>query len=83
MVQHYDASRKGCVCLGNDHACQVAGVGDVLLKFESGSSFTLKDVRHVPQLTKSMISAVDSWMMRAITAGLVITLGRSPRVLLL
>ena len=35
------------------------GVGDVQLKFQHGSTFTLKNVRHVPKLTKSLISFVD------------------------
>ena len=29
----YDAPRKGRVCLGNDYACEIIGVGDVQLKF--------------------------------------------------
>ena len=33
----YDASRKGCVRLGNDYACDIVGVGDVHLKFTNGS----------------------------------------------
>ena len=44
-------------CLGNDYACEIVGVGDVQLKFQHGSTFTLKNVRHVPKLTKSLISA--------------------------
>ena len=53
----YDASRKGKVCLVNDYACEIIGVGDVQIKFQSGSTFTLKNVRHVPKLPKSLISA--------------------------
>ena len=53
----YDASCKGRVCLGNDYACEIIGVGDVQLKFQHGSTFTMKNVRHVPKLTKSLISA--------------------------
>ena len=52
----YDAKRTGRVRLGNDHACETKGVGDVKLKFQHGSTFILKNVRHVPQLTKSLIS---------------------------
>ena len=29
----YDASCKGRVCLGNDYACEIVGIGDVQLKF--------------------------------------------------
>ena len=35
---------------------QDMGVGDVQLKFQNGSSFMLKNVRHVPSITKSLIS---------------------------
>ena len=52
----YDAKITGRVCLGNDHACEIKGVGDVKLKFQQGSTFILKNVQHVPQLTKSLIS---------------------------
>ena len=54
---NYDAKRTGRVHLGNDYACEIMGVGDVQLKFQQGSSFTLKNVRHVPKLTKSLISS--------------------------
>ena len=32
------------------------GIGNVQLRFQNGSSFLLKNVRHVPSLTKSLIS---------------------------
>jgi len=54
---NYDAKRTGRVRLGNDYACEIMGVGDVQLKFKQGSTFTLKNVRHVPKLTKSLISS--------------------------
>lgn len=52
------------------------------LKFQHGSTFTLKNVRHVPKLTKSLISAgqLDDL---ASAVYLVIALGKSPKVLLL
>ena len=40
----YDAKRTGRVRLGNDHACEIKGVGDVKLKFQHGSTFVLKNV---------------------------------------
>ena len=40
----YDAKRTGRVCLGNDHACEIKGVGDVKLKFQQASTFILKNV---------------------------------------
>ena len=78
----YDASRKSRVCLSNDYACEIIGVGDVQLKFQHGSTFTLKNVRHVPKLTKSLISAGD-WMMLVSPVYLVIALGKSTKFLLL
>ena len=53
----YDAKRIGRVCLGNDYACEIMGVGYVQLKFQQGSTFTLKNIQHVPKLTKSLISS--------------------------
>ncbi|RYA47095.1 hypothetical protein DD606_23800, partial [Enterobacter cloacae complex sp. GF14B] len=47
---------KDHVRLGNGQTCEILGVGDVQLKFQNGSSFTLKNVRHVPAITKSLIS---------------------------
>ena len=52
----YDASRKGKVRLGNDYACEIVAVGDVQLKFQSGAAFTLKNMQHVPKLTKCLSS---------------------------
>ena len=52
-----DAKRTGRVHLGNDYSCEIMGVGDVQLKFQHGPTFILKNVRHVPKLTKSLISS--------------------------
>ena len=52
----YDAKRTGRVRLGNNFACDIKGIGNIKLKFQSGATFLLKDVRHVPNLTKSLIS---------------------------
>ncbi|MCO5580352.1 hypothetical protein L7F22_034218 [Adiantum nelumboides] len=43
------------VRLGNNYACDIIGAGDIKLSFPNGSIFTLTNVRHVPQLTKSLI----------------------------
>ena len=51
----YDARRKECVHLGNDYACDIVGVRDVHLVFSNGSTFVLRNVWHVPKLTKSLI----------------------------
>lgn len=52
----YCGGRQGVVYLGNNYACEIAGVGDVLLMLSDGSRFMLKNVRHVPQIKKNLIS---------------------------
>ena len=52
----YDSSRRGSVHLGNDYVCDIVGAGDVQFNFPNSSTFLLKNVRHVPKLTKSLIS---------------------------
>ena len=54
---NYDAGRIGRVGLDNGIAYDIVGVGDVQVHFENGSTFTLHDVRHVPLLTKNLVSA--------------------------
>ena len=44
------------VCLADDKKCNVAGVGDVILKFETDFNITLKHVKHVPDLTYNLMS---------------------------
>ena len=43
--------------LGNGLAYDIVGVGDVQVCFDNGSTFTLHDVRHVPLLTKNLVTA--------------------------
>ena len=54
---NYDAKRTRQVQLGNDYTCKIIGVGDVKPKFQHGSTFILKNVRHVSKLTKSLINS--------------------------
>ena len=42
--------------LGDSHTIEVAGIGEVLLKFTSGREVTLKDVFHVPNIRKNLVS---------------------------
>ncbi|MCO5605662.1 hypothetical protein L7F22_059845 [Adiantum nelumboides] len=49
-------SRHGMVRLGNNYACDIIGARDIKLSLPNGSIFTLTNVRHVPKLTKSLIS---------------------------
>ena len=48
----YDSGSHGCVHLRNNYACDIVGAGDNKFSFAN-----LKNVRHVPKLTKSLISA--------------------------
>ena len=50
------ATTKDHVRLGNEQTCEILGVGDVQLKFENGTTFMLKNVHHIPSITKSLIS---------------------------
>ena len=54
---NYNAGRIGRVMLGNGLAYYIVGLGDVHVHFDNGSTFTLHDVRHVPLLTKNLVSA--------------------------
>ncbi|BBN67388.1 hypothetical protein Prudu_63S000500 [Prunus dulcis] len=49
-------SSGGSVTLGNDTVAQVCGIGKVELKMTSGKALTLKDVRHVPEVRRNLIS---------------------------
>ena len=53
----YDSGMHGYAHLGSNCACDILGVGDIKFSFANGSSFTVKNVCHVPKLTKSLISA--------------------------
>ncbi|PPR84446.1 hypothetical protein GOBAR_AA36262 [Gossypium barbadense] len=47
---------SGSVLMGNDHACQVMGIGTVRIKMFDGIVRTLTDVRHIPEMKKNLIS---------------------------
>ncbi|CAL2246164.1 unnamed protein product [Prunus armeniaca] len=49
-------SSGGSVTLGNDTVAQVHGTGEVEWKMTSGKALTLKDVRHVPDVRRNLIS---------------------------
>ena len=46
----YDSLRRGSIHLGNDYICDIVGAQDVQFTFPNGSTFLLKNVRHVPKL---------------------------------
>ncbi|KAI5350435.1 hypothetical protein L3X38_003326 [Prunus dulcis] len=56
FFKNYQNSSGGNVTLGNDTVAQVRGIGKVELKMTSGKALTLKDVRHVPEVRRNLIS---------------------------
>ncbi|CAH9062481.1 unnamed protein product [Cuscuta epithymum] len=54
----YKAGDFGAVKMGNSSSSEIAGIGDVQIKTSSGSTITLKDVRHVPDLRLNLLSVV-------------------------
>ena len=52
----YEAKPLGTVRLGDSHHCDVIDIGDVMVQFFDGSQFTVPNVRHVPKLTRSLLS---------------------------
>ena len=52
----YTAGSLGKVYLGNNHACEIEGVGTIHLALENGQELVLHDVRYVPGIKKSLLS---------------------------
>ncbi|MCO5592326.1 hypothetical protein L7F22_046327 [Adiantum nelumboides] len=46
----------GSIKLGDSHQLEILGIGDVKVCMANGTQFMLKDVRHVPKLSKSLVS---------------------------
>ena len=42
--------------MGDDKPCKIVGMGKVLVKQQNGNKWLLKEVRHVPDLKKNLIS---------------------------
>jgi hypothetical protein len=42
--------------LGDDEACKLIGMGKVQIKLKNGNQWLLKEVRHVPDLRRNIIS---------------------------
>jgi hypothetical protein len=49
----------GQVHLGDDAPCKIVGMGKVKIKKRNGDQWLLKEVRHVPNLRKNIISTVQ------------------------
>ena len=52
----YRSANSGSVYLGDDRCCNIVGIGDVRIRMYDGTVRTLCDVRHIPDLTKNLIS---------------------------
>ena len=56
MFKTYMNAGNKKVLLGDTHTTNVAGIGDVELKFTSGKTLILKEVMHVPEIRKNLVS---------------------------
>jgi len=56
MMQNYVAGDHGVVYLADGQPMDIVGIGDVQIKTLNGSTWNLKNVRHVPGLKKKLIS---------------------------
>ena len=52
----YQEFNGGNVLLGNNMSCSVVGIGTVAINMFHGMTRTLKEVRHVPNLERNLIS---------------------------
>ncbi|WVZ54400.1 hypothetical protein U9M48_005204 [Paspalum notatum var. saurae] len=53
----YDSAKSGgSVRMGDDRPCQIVGIRSVQIKMHDGIVRTLTDVRHIPDMTKNLIS---------------------------
>nr|KYP42874.1 Retrovirus-related Pol polyprotein from transposon TNT 1-94 [Cajanus cajan] len=55
FFENYVPGNLGKVYLGNEQSCEIVGKGVVKIKLK-GSVWELKNVRHIPDLTKNLIS---------------------------
>jgi hypothetical protein len=46
----------GQVHLGDDKPCEIVGMGKINIKQQNGNQWLLKEVKHVPYLSKNLIS---------------------------
>ena len=55
--RNYVQGNFGHVYLGDDEPCSITGKGEVHLKLQNKNTWVLKDVRHVSNLVRNLISA--------------------------
>ncbi|KAL0361624.1 UNVERIFIED_CONTAM: Retrovirus-related Pol polyprotein from transposon TNT 1-94 [Sesamum radiatum] len=56
ILSNYKSENLGSVSMANEKRCDVLSVGDVCMIFENGFKFTLKNVKHVPDLAHNLMS---------------------------
>jgi len=56
MFKTYTAADDQKVLLGNSYTTEVAGIGDVELKFTFEKTLILKEVMHTPIIRKNLVS---------------------------
>ena len=54
--ESYESVDTGVVVMGNDTACKVAGIDSIKIITHDGIVRTLKEVRHIPNMTRNLIS---------------------------
>ena len=52
----YEARNVGTVALGDSYECEIAGIGNISMILPNGSHFVIRNVNHVPKLTRNLIS---------------------------
>ncbi|KAG6437869.1 hypothetical protein SASPL_102799 [Salvia splendens] len=52
----YEQIDGGNITMANNFVCKVVGIGSIRIRTYNGVFCTLNDVRHVPQMTKNLIS---------------------------
>ena len=57
LFTSYTSGDFGVLKMGNDGLVQVVGMGDVCLETNNGTTLTLKNVRHAPDIRLNLISA--------------------------
>ena len=50
----YSEINGGSVMMGNDHKCQVVGIGNIAIRNSDGTIKVLNKVRHIPDLKRNL-----------------------------
>ena len=55
-VKDYVQGDFGQVYFGDDEPCKIVGMGKIQITLKNGNQWMLKEVRHVPELKRNLIS---------------------------